>query len=366
MTRYKIMYYVLVVAVTLLASGCGGGSTSSTLSPSYVQAGKVVGGPVSGATVFADHWDPAIGRQFVLDAGEIVAQFNTDDSGSYRLPVLPTYDYVLVSRGGIDTVTGLDAIQMLAPAGAANITPFTTLVALDATNVKVDPTIGVRKKLEALLPNGARYDTDVSQYSSPAALLLLKSIETATRSLTDAITSQAIIQQSGYTISQFEVQNAYIQVRIMQAIAQRLAGPTLDITIPDNLAAELTTALTVAIVAIRNDNSNNLVVGDAATIAGKVASDSVTAAVAALETTSATGLSTAIVKLEAGITGLKNVATAFMAAVTSTVNAIIGTTITRVLAPPTFSPPSIPVVRIPISMVLTGSGGGPSSGGTNF
>jgi hypothetical protein len=356
------MYFILVVAVTLLMNGCGGGgSTSSTISPGYIQAGKVVGGPVSGATVFADHWDPTIGHQLVLDAGEIAAQFNSDGSGSYRLPVLPTYDYILVSRGGIDTVTGLDAIQMLAPAGAANITPFTTLVALDDTNINVYPTIGVRKKLEALLPNGARYDTDISLNSSPAALLLLKSVETATRSLTDAI-----IQQSGYTLSEIEVQNAYIQVRIMQAIAQRLAVSTLDIAIPDNLTAELTTALTVAIITIRSDNSNNLVVGDAATIAGKVASDSVSAAVTALETTSATGLSTTIVKLEAGITGLKNVASAFMAAVTSTVNAIIGTTITRVLAPPTFSPPSIPVVRIPLSMVLTGSGGGPSSGGTNF
>jgi hypothetical protein len=348
-TRSKLFQCVALIALTGMMNGCGGGSSSS--SSSFVQTGKLVQGPVTGATVFADNVQGGV--RFVQDGTEITAV--TNSSGGYTLPTLPTYSYILVSKGGTDQMTGMPAIQMLAPAGAANITPLTTLVTLDTSGL-------LKAKLEALLPNGAKYDTDVSENSSPAVLLLVKSIETAARSLTVAISDK-----SGSKIS--DTQNAYIQARIMQAIAQTLADTgtsAADISTPSTLTTKLTTALGVAVTYILADNSNITITNaaDAVTIASTLATNSVAAAAASLNVSPSLSspLDMASVKKEAT---LLNAAATFMNAVTNTVTAIIGTTITAVITPPIFNPPVIPVVTVTITAIITGATGSTgSSGGT--
>jgi len=351
-TRTRLIGAVATIALAGMMFGCGGGSSSS--SASYVQTGKLVGGPVTGAAVFAD--SVSGGTRFVQDSNEIAAATVSDGSASdglYTLPQLPSYSYILVSRGGTDKITGVPAIQMLAPAGASNITPLTTLVTLDQSGL-------LRAKLESMLPNGAKYDADVSLSSSPAVLLLVKSIETATRSLTDAI-----VAQSGYTLAQMQTQNAYIQTRIMQSIAAKLAesGSTVAaISTPTTLTTLLASALDNAIVQIRVDNQNTAIVGSSASIASTVATGAVTAAVNSLgNPTASSPLVTSVVFSESS---LANAGSTFLNAVVVTVSQIIGTTITSVLTPATFVPPQVPVFTYTITQIITGATGGTGGSGT--
>lgn len=351
--RTKLVGAVATIAMAGMLYGCGGGGSSS--SAGYVQTGKLVGGPVVGATVFADN--VAGGVRFVQDTGEIAALTISNGStsdGVYTLPQLPAYTYILVSRGGVDKITNVPAIQMLAPAGARNITPLTTLVTLapDATAAEA-----LKIKLQSLLPAGTAYDADVSESSSQAVLLLVKSIETATRSLTDTI-----VQQSGNTADQMAIQNAYIQSRIMQAVSAMASDATTtvaDLTTPSLLTAKLTTALGVAIQQIRLDNQSAVTGG---TAASTIAINSVTAAVDALgNPTASSSLNTAVVMKESS---LLNAASMFFNAVATTVTQIIGTTITSVLAPGTFVPPVVPVFTITINQIITGATGGTGGAGT--
>jgi len=310
-----------------------------------------VQGPVSGARIFADRVEAGV--RFVEDGGEIATTTLAD--GSYTLPTLPSYNYIIVSKGGIDTLTGMEAIQMLAPAGSKNITPLTTLVALDASNPKLDATKGVIAKLNALLPAGVGYDTNISENSSQAALLLVKSIETATKSLTDALVNVS------------PQRKAYIQARIMQAIAQTVADPlttVADLSTPAQLTTKLNTALGVALNNILSDNTNITFTtpGDAAIVAANVATNSVLAARTALGVINPTAaLPTATVQKEST---LLNAATTFLNAVLGTVQVIITSSITVVVTPDPTSPPTITVVTVPIAVIVTGATGSTGSTGT--
>jgi len=139
-TLQRRICFLLLSLLTVVVYGCGGGGSASTPNTTSVQTGSVVQGPVRGATVFADN--VAAGTRFVQDAGEISAP--TDSTGGFFLPSFPSYDFVLVSMGGTDSITGQPALLLLAPAGSANISPLTTLVALDTTKA-------IQAKLEALM-----------------------------------------------------------------------------------------------------------------------------------------------------------------------------------------------------------------------
>jgi hypothetical protein len=354
-TLQRRICFLLLSLLTVVVYGCGsGGSASTSVDTSSVQKGSVVQGPVRGATVFADN--VAAGTRFVRDAGEISAQ--TDSAGGFSLPSFPSYDFVLVSTGGTDSITGQPALLLLAPAGSANISPLTTLVALDTTKA-------IQAKLEALM-GGTKFDTNVSTNSSPAVLMLIKSAETAVQSVNDAVKQAAT--DAGKTITQ--TQFNYIQAQIWQQIALTFAGTSQNLATPAGLDAALTAAVSSAITEIKAKNSN--ISTFAAASAATIADNAVDAALLALGTgvthTSPTALSTTTVRAESS---LSNPATVFSAAVTSTVAALktLNSVIISAGTPSTYSPAPIAVVTTTsatIIGIITGATGGTGGTGITF
>jgi hypothetical protein len=344
--RLKLSLSALLMVLAGVMYGCGGGSSSSTsLDTSIVRTGSVVQGPVSGSTVFADSL--ASGTRFVLDGGEVSA--TTDASGRYVLPTMPGYDYVMVSTGGIDTITGQPAIMLLAPAGSANITPLTTLVALDTNQA-------VRAKIEAL-QGGLRYDTNVSANSSTAVLALIKSVETAVQSLSTAISTK-----SGDTLTAAQING--IQALTLQQIALAFGSTSENLAIPSKLTAVLTTALGNALTAIGNANTGVETFG---VLAATVATDAVNAAGLSLtgfDATTATALSSTAGAIESIV--LTSPQIIFAAPITAAKAAPMQAMITGSFTPSSFSTPPVNVISTPVSVVIkqisTGSTG--SSGGS--
>ncbi len=341
------MCVLLLACLTMAVSGCGS-SGSSAVDTTALRKGAVVQGPVEGATVFADNVAAGSGIRFNQDPGEISAP-QTGTGGSYFLPSFPSYDFILVSSGGKDKITGQDALLLLAPSGSANITPLTTLVALDTTKK-------VQAKLEAMMGN-ASFDTNVSTNSSEAILLLIKSSEAAVQTIRDAVK----------TLDPKQVN--YIQAQAWQQIALTFAGTTQNLATPAGLDAALTTAITNAITKINSLDSNGVKINPNLTIvstsAAAIAHSSVNAALSALGSaatyTSATALATSGVRTEGS---LANVAGAYQGALTANKTSlsvvIIGTT------PNAYAPPPIQVVSTTsatIILIKTGASGGTGSVG---
>ncbi|MBN1932934.1 MAG: hypothetical protein JW786_15125 [Desulfobacterales bacterium] len=150
------------------SGGGGGDSIPPTITPATTNQGTVSQSYVKGATVFADKIEKnSITGNFELDDDE--ARTTSSQTGDFSLSVPAGYgDYVICSKGG--TITNSDGIEvparpMLAPAGAENITPVTTLVALDPT---------LQEKL------GENYDADIADPlgTSGEILQLAKTVET--------------------------------------------------------------------------------------------------------------------------------------------------------------------------------------------
>jgi hypothetical protein len=360
MSRYLKSFVVALLALPMLAIyGCGGGGGSSTplVDTSSVQKGAVIQGPVVGATVFADN--VSAGTRFVLDAAEIVSS-PTVAGGAFNLPTFPGYDFVLVSIGGIDTITNQPALLMLAPAGSANITPLTTLVALDTSKT-------IQAKLESLM-GGAKFDSNVSTSSSPAMLMLIKSAETAVQSVSDAVKQAGV--DAGKAIDQKQLN--YIQAQTWQQIALEFARSSQNLSTPAGLYSALNTSIINAIAAIRAEPANSNISSFATISSLAIANASVNAALnamgAGVDRTSTTALSTTSIKAESS---LLNPTTVFAAAVTSTVNALktISSVIVIGVTPNPFSPAPIPVVTVTnaaIIRILTGASGGFGGTGVTF
>lgn len=118
----------------LTACGSGGGSSSSeggSEGTAESVSGYVEQGPVDGATVIADKLVNGSGNG-VYDYGEATTETGADGKFEFAEGAIgDNYgDYVIISYGGTDTITGKRAMPMMAPKGAKNITPLTTLVAL--------------------------------------------------------------------------------------------------------------------------------------------------------------------------------------------------------------------------------------------
>jgi hypothetical protein len=357
---------LLLTLFTVATYGCGGGTSgtasgsgstpAATVDTSKVQTGAVVQGPISGATVFADN--VAAGTRFVLDSGEIAAA-PTGTAGSFSLPSFPSYDFVLVSTGGTDTITGLPALLLLAQAGSANITPLTTLVTLDTTKT-------LRTKLESMM-GGTSYDTNVSVNSSPAILLLIKSAETAVQSVSDAVKQAGV--DAGKPVPQAQLN--YIQAQTWQQIALEFARTTQNFATPAGLDAALTAAITNAITAITAEPANsNISISSvtsalsAATLAHKAVDAALSALGAGVTRTSTVALSTTTVRTESS---LVSPATVFDAAVKSTVTALktLNSVVVVGIAPNPYSPAPIPVVTTTsaaIIRIITGAAGGSGAG----
>lgn len=334
----KVLLGLCSLALTGLMSGCGS-DNDAPAAPS----GRLVQGPVINATVFADN--VAAGARFSQDAAEIFTTTNAV-TGDFRLLSKPGYNYVLVSKGGTDRLTGQPAIQMIAPAGSSNITPLTTLVALDTTGT-------VKAKLQALMP-GFTYDADISTTASPAVLLVAKSVETMVQSLTDAVVAKA----GAGAIT--EKQLAAIQAQTVQAIAVEFAKPAVTaatLSAPANLSTSLQAAATGAVTSINAANSNVVIPALTATT---IASSSVTATTGALGI-GASASTTAITGGESTVMTAQ-VVQAFVTAV-DTQATTAATSITAAATPEGYTAPTIPVVT-PVTVVDTTGTTGGTTGGT--
>ena len=336
--RSKLIGGLCALALAGSFTGCGTNGAGPQ--------GRLVQGPVVNATVFADN--AAGGVRFVQDANEVYT-FSNLVTGDYILPSTPSYNYILVSKGGTDKLTNQAAIQLLAPAGSANITPLTTLVALDTTGT-------VKAKLQALMPAGASYDADISVTASRAVLLVAKSVETMVQSLTDAIVTKA---GSGNISAN---QLAVIQAQTIQAIATQFANPAVTagtMAAPATLSASLQAAATTAVTSINAANSNINIPSATATA---IASSSVTATAAALSV-GATATTTAISGGETAVM-TASVAQQFVTAVTPQ-SATASATIAAAATPTNYTPPVVPVSTPGVD--TTGTTGGTTGGtGTSF
>ena len=187
---------LLVLAFGLAACGNSGEGGIALLQ------GKVTQGPVKNASIFADR--VGAGIPMVLDSGELST--STDAAGNFVLNVPSNYgNYVLVSQGGTDIISGKPAMQMLAPAGSANVTPLTTLVALTPASQQA----ALIQKIEA---TGIKsFDADISTQGTAATLFLAKSVETAIETL------GAGIATTGTTLNASQLND--VQLKALTAIA---------------------------------------------------------------------------------------------------------------------------------------------------
>ncbi len=204
-------------------SGCGGGGGgSSAPAAQTVRAGSVVMGAVTDARVFAD-----LNGNRVWDVTEAFAF--TDATGAFEL-TLPAGNYLVATEGGIDLLTGLPAIPMLAPKNAGNVSLVTTLVALDPS---------VKDAIEAA--TGASYDADLAAAAGVDAdlLKLARAVETIL----------ATFDNAGFgAAAQQEV--------ILETMSADLAASGIE-TAPDfnaTLAASLETAVITAALAVSADS----------------------------------------------------------------------------------------------------------------
>jgi len=347
---------VVVTALSACGGGGGGGGSTATTPASSLAgpAGKAVQGPVKGATVFADNL--AGGNRMVQDASELFAV--TDVNGSFQLPTKPAYSHVLVSAGGIDILTNQPAIRMIAPAGSANVTPLTTLVALDTTGT-------VQAKIEAILPAGARFDTDLSSICSPAAILLVKAVETAVQAVSTAIGTDASDKIS-------PAQLAAIQAEVAASIAAEIAKPdmtALRLGTPNTIASTTSMAVSSALanIAAAPGNANIAITPAAAAAAEQAVFDSIiTTSIALVGSANLTKpASTSAVSGGEAALVTPTVATAIVAATTSATATIAADPgLVTAATPPVYNPPPVAMVAAPSVTASLPDNGVTVAGGT--
>ena len=156
-------------ATPAAGSGGSGGGSGSGDSPSARLQGYVSQSRVVGATVWVDR-----NVNNVLDFGE-TSDAATSNSGLFTLDLNQLDEianYRLISTGGTAralTSAAAPVGVMLAPRGAKNITPLTTVVALNTTLANAIASA-----------TGESYDVDIAKSGgvSPTALRLAKGIET--------------------------------------------------------------------------------------------------------------------------------------------------------------------------------------------
>lgn len=316
-----------MLACAALLAGCHGSYTPPPPS------GAVVQGAVVGATVFADH---ATGTEAnrKMDADEAATQTTTDATGHFMLPVTPSYDYVVVSIGGTDSLTGKPAMTMLAPAGAQNISPLTTLVALTPPAQQEQ----VKQTIQSL---GVAYDANVATGLTPAAALLVESINTTVAAVTNTLNT------GGNTLPTSTV-NA-IQQTVMAQIATSIQTQTAtQLTTPATLTTTLTTAVTNALTTIDATNTN-ITVTNAATVASDIVAPVVTAVATAVSPSGTFSTSTTSVVPESTIISATD-ATSLNTVVTTTTTTT--STQVTVVAPPN-TPPTIG--GTPVKSVVAGA-----------
>jgi hypothetical protein len=241
-SRMKMSVRILgavVMMAGMVSFGCH--SKGSDEGPATQISGTVSQGAVSGAAVFADHLTGAEAN-FKMDTDEAATSTTTDATGKFTLPVTPGFDFVVVSQGGTDTISGKPAMQMLATSDAKNITPLTTMMAL--TPAADRPAL--KDTIESL---GIKFDDNISAAVSPAAMLLVESVQTAVSTLSDAM------NPGGNTLPTTTIND--IQRKVMAQVAQQIKGKSKDdITNAANLKTSISTAIASAVTEVEAENDN--------------------------------------------------------------------------------------------------------------
>lgn len=354
--RMTVLFGYGLVLATVAITGCSGGGGGGTAAPAQIQqkgqSGTVTQGPVAGAQVWADSLEGGV--RMVIDANEQGTVTTSRADGTFQLPLQPAYRHVIVSRGGTDTITNQPATTMMAPAGATACSPLTTVVALDTTGT-------LAAKINALLPPGKTFADDLSTVNalSPAALLLINSIESTVTSL-----NRVIVAASGSSTAISSAQQSTNQLETYSSISQQLAGMTSSqMQSPAALATNLTTAIGNAITSI-DASSSNVTVSSAnlAGIAAAVATNAVASSAqmvgtatgdASLQSVSATTVTTSTA--QASTSGTLTEASALTAdsitKITSSISEVATTqsaAVTATTTPAGYTPPQdIPVVSNP-------------------
>jgi hypothetical protein len=329
------------------------GNSATTAVVTQGQSGKVVQGAVSGATVWADNITSGTSDvRFVIDSDEQGTKTTSAADGTFTLPIQPGYKYVLVSQGGTDTITNQPANTMLAPAGANVVTGLTTLVTLDTTG-------NLAAAINGLMPNGTSFNSDITASGSltPAALVLLSSIESAVTTLNQTI--QKAATASGATLT--PQQQTDIELILYSQIASTFSSlSTASLENTASLAANLQTALFSAETTIQANNSN-IKLQNTAAIASSIANNAVAAAAqvvgnatnnTALEGVTASNVQSAPVTspVNTSITETTVMTTANTAIVNNAINSVSTTDSSNVTAtstPTTYAPPTIAVSNNP-------------------
>jgi hypothetical protein len=329
--------------------GCGGSSSKIPSLDGVGPAGKVTQGPVSGSTVWADNLGS--GTRFVIDTSEQTTSTKTSTTGTYTLPITPTYKYVVVSQGGTDTITGKTALTMLSPGGAASVSPLTTLVELDTSG-------NLAATLNALLPAGKTFDSDLTTGAglTPAAMVFLNSIMTAATTLNAAIQDAAT--KSGTTLTAQQLNDINLTV-LSQMATQFATTPVASLMNTASLATALQTSLCSAITGVASSNSN--ITGLNCSMASTIANTSVAVASnvvgnslgnSALKAVTATNVQTAgvVVPTTPAVTESTVMSTANTQLITSAITSTAASTatgLTVTATPTTYSPPVIAVANNP-------------------
>jgi hypothetical protein len=339
----RIIAKISVLVATVFLSGCGsGGQSSSQPATKPVPiSGAVAGGAVQGALVFADHLLSGNGTNRGLDASEAAFATVTDANGNFTIPATPAYRYLLVTQGGTDSITFQPAMQMLALAGAMNVSPLTTMAALDPN---------VQYAIESL---GIAYDANLYAHITPAAALLVQSIQTAVVALTQAFNYP---DNNKLPVDQLNLIQLYILLHIAPAIEVQSVA---DLTNPTTLTTTFTTAIknalqyiasqygtsTASTAGISINNTDN-------TLASDIANQAVTSAANAI-TSSSPGVSLSDTTTSFSETALVNSAGAVIinTAIANAISAAAGKVIVTPPTPP-FPTPVIsgtPTTEIAVS-----------------
>ena len=243
----------------LFATGCSssdGSSTSDTTPPPTVTppptlpnlSGRLVDGYLEGAFVFADCNGNNAHDSDPTAADMVEPSSITDGAGNFALTVPDTCpNATLIASGGTNIDTGLPFSGVLmAPAGSENITPLTTLVA-------IDPTFAA--KIEDY---NISVDTDFAEagVAIPADLLVISqqvvtainvvSFNTKTADISDTIASIVTPLVSSLANTDLTDSNATSTQLTASAVSsfEAIAAANDDITLDANASAQIDASLT--------------------------------------------------------------------------------------------------------------------------
>ncbi|GAB6077173.1 hypothetical protein [Desulfurobacterium crinifex] len=227
MSIRKLMKLGVIATVSAAMFGCGGGGgggETPTPTPSLeTKSGKVIHGYLANATVFVEYSNNCSAPSSTL----------TNATGDYQIEVNENCDYVLKVYNGHDLTLDEDFHGILkAPKGYKNITPFTTLAAVNPTAAEQ---IRQNLKLDSL-------DVDYVNATIPV----------------DALEISQVIAEIIDAIGEIAPGDEVAINAVVNAIAERLATASESDLANDTVVGELiTSAVVEALNSIESINVSN-------------------------------------------------------------------------------------------------------------